>query len=118
MKVWERYHIVNSLNFADVDCPSGPPMAAITSTSTSETVNTAIFPTCVYLHDRVAIMLEIEDSTSATVDLMCNAIVNADELGLNKQLATQLFTLWMYSSLLGKVKDVISFIVRIVTAYN
>lgn len=73
----------------------------MSSATTTEKTAGPILPTCIYLHDRVAVMLEIEDSTSATVDLICNAIVNADELGLNKQLATQIFTLWMYSPLLG-----------------
>lgn len=88
--------------FSDIDNSPIPPMATANTSTTNENIVGPVLPTCVYLHDRVAIMLEIEDSTSATVDLMCNAIVSADEVGLNKQLATQLFTLWMSSPLLGK----------------
>lgn len=60
-----------------------------------------VIPTCVYLHSNTAIMMEIEDTPSGTCDLLCQAIINCDELGLNKQLASQVFTLWMTSSLLG-----------------
>lgn len=47
-------------------------------------------------------MMEIEDTPSASCDLICQAIINCDELGLNKQLAAQVFTLWATSPLLGK----------------
>ncbi|KAK9745164.1 hypothetical protein QE152_g7154 [Popillia japonica] len=70
----------------DIDNSPIPPMATANTSTTNENIVGPVLPTCVYLHDRVAIMLEIEDSTSATVDLMCNAIVSADEVGLNKQL--------------------------------
>lgn len=46
-------------------------------------------------------MMEVEDTPSGTCDLLCQAIINCDELGLNKQLASQVFTLWMISPLLG-----------------
>ena len=46
-------------------------------------------------------MMEIEDTPSATSDIICQAIINSDELGLNKQLSSQVFTLWMTSPLLG-----------------
>lgn len=45
--------------------------------------------------------MEIEDTPTATTELICNAIANCDELTLNKVLAMQLFTLWMHSPLLG-----------------
>ncbi|ENN70235.1 hypothetical protein YQE_13020, partial [Dendroctonus ponderosae] len=45
-------------------------------------------------------MMEIEDTPSATCELICQAIVNSEELGLNKQLAAQVFTLWMISPIL------------------
>lgn len=68
---------------------------------TCETFQGLVIPTCVYLHSNTAIVMEIEDTPSATSDLICQAIVNCDELGLNKQLASQVFALWMHSSLLG-----------------
>jgi len=47
-------------------------------------------------------MMEIEDTPAATCELICQAIVNCDEFGLNKSLAVQVFTLWMISPILGK----------------
>nr|XP_023021198.1 FERM domain-containing protein 8 isoform X2 [Leptinotarsa decemlineata] len=66
----------------------------------AEQLQGPIIPTCVYLHSRTAIMMEIEDTPTATCDRICQAIINCDELGLNKQLAPQIFTLWMVSPLL------------------
>lgn len=62
-----------------------------------------IIPTCIYLHSHIAIMMEIEDTPTACSELLCQAIVNCDELGLNKQVATQLFALWLTSPLLGSI---------------
>ncbi|KAL1500746.1 hypothetical protein ABEB36_006192 [Hypothenemus hampei] len=59
-----------------------------------------VIPMCVYLHNKTVIMMEIEDTPSANCDLICQAIVNCDELGLNKNLAIQVFTLWMISPIL------------------
>lgn len=74
----------------------------VPTASISESLQGPIIPTCVFLHNRTAVMMEIEDTPTATCDLMCQAIVNSDELGLNKQLASQVFTLWMVSPLLGE----------------
>ncbi|CAH1365695.1 unnamed protein product [Tenebrio molitor] len=68
--------------------------------TTCEQLQGPIIPTSVYLHSNTAIMMEIEDTPSATCDVLCQAIVNSDELGLNKQLSSQVFTLWMTSPLL------------------
>ncbi|XP_030764670.1 putative FERM domain-containing protein FRMD8P1 [Sitophilus oryzae] len=83
------------------------------STSTANTLasssNTApviepfqepVIPMCVYLHNKTVIMMEIEDTPSATCELICQAIINSEELALNRVLATQVFTLWMISPLL------------------
>lgn len=78
-------------------------MAANTSASYS-TPNEplqGVIPTCVYLHSRTAILMEIEDTPTATSDLICQAIVQSEELGLNRQAASQAFALWMCSPLLG-----------------
>lgn len=64
-----------------------------------------IIPINVYLHNHVAVMLEIEDAPAAACELIFQAIINCDELSLNKQLASQVFSLWMVSSLLGKRND-------------
>lgn len=61
-----------------------------------------VIPMCIYLHSNVALMMEVEDTPTATTDLICQAIINCDELGLNKQVASNVFTLWMTSPLLGK----------------
>lgn len=61
-----------------------------------------VIPLCVYLHNKTVIMMEIEDTPAATCELICQAIVNCDEFGLNKVLAMQVFTLWMISPILGK----------------
>lgn len=47
--------------------------------------------------------MEIEDTPTATSELLCQAIINSDEFNFNKQLASQIFTLWMCSPLLGKL---------------
>ncbi|XP_018563861.1 FERM domain-containing protein 8 [Anoplophora glabripennis] len=72
----------------------------IPTASILESLQGPIIPTGVFLHSRTAIMMEIEDTPTTTCELMCQAIVNSDELGLNKQLASQVFTLWMVSPLL------------------
>lgn len=51
-------------------------------------------------------MLEIEDTPIVSTDTMFQAITNSDEFGLNKQLAGQVFSLWMISPLLGNNKTV------------
>ncbi|CAH1954878.1 unnamed protein product [Acanthoscelides obtectus] len=73
------------------------------TSSSTEPFQGPIIPTSVYLHSRTAIIMEIEDTPSATCELLCQAIINSDELGLNKVLASQIFTLWMTSPLLGVV---------------
>lgn len=57
---------------------------------------------CVYLHSHTAILMEVEDTVSATSDIICQAIAQNEEMGLNRQLASQVFSLWMCSPLLGK----------------
>ncbi|KAG5891496.1 hypothetical protein JTB14_009830 [Gonioctena quinquepunctata] len=79
---------------------SASAMGKAPTSSISEPLQGVIIPTAVYLHSHTAIMMEIEDTPSATCDRICQAIVNCDELGLNKQLASQVFTLWMISPLL------------------
>lgn len=58
-------------------------------------------PTCIYLMSRTALHMDIEDTSNASCDIILQAITNCDELGLNKQLASQVFSLWMCSPLLG-----------------
>lgn len=45
--------------------------------------------------------MKIEDTPTATCELINQAIINCEELALNKQLAPQVFALWMRSPLLG-----------------
>lgn len=71
-----------------------PPLEATTATLGP------LVPTCVYMHNDVAIMLDVEDSPNASADHLMMAIVNSDELGLNKQVALQCFSLWMSTPLL------------------
>ncbi|KAJ8942780.1 hypothetical protein NQ314_009948 [Rhamnusium bicolor] len=97
IKVTFRQRSFSDSNTASV--PSSTVSNAPT-TSTSEPLQGPIILTSVYLHNHTAIMMEIEDTPTATCELMCQAIVNSDELGLNKQLASQIFTLWMVSPLL------------------
>ncbi|KAJ8924195.1 hypothetical protein NQ315_006986 [Exocentrus adspersus] len=70
------------------------------TTSISETLQSPVIPTSAFLHNRTAIMMEIEDTPTANVELISQAIINSDELALNKQLVSQVFTLWMVSPLL------------------
>ncbi|KAF7280697.1 hypothetical protein GWI33_005554 [Rhynchophorus ferrugineus] len=70
------------------------------NSSMAEPFQGPVIPMCVYLHNKTVIMMEIEDTPSATCELICQAIINCEELGLNKNLATQVFTLWMISPLL------------------
>ncbi|XP_060534526.1 putative FERM domain-containing protein FRMD8P1 isoform X2 [Cylas formicarius] len=58
------------------------------------------FPVAVYLHNKIALILEIDDPPAATCDIISQAIISCEELGLNKGLATQVFSLWMVSPLL------------------
>ncbi|KAK9884110.1 hypothetical protein WA026_005064 [Henosepilachna vigintioctopunctata] len=44
-------------------------------------------------------MMEVEDAPTASVELLLQAIINCDELALNKYVASQAFTLWMVSPL-------------------
>lgn len=61
-----------------------------------------ILPINVYLHNHIAIMLEIENTLTVTCEVVLQEILNCDELGLNNQLANQVFCLWLKSSLLGE----------------
>ncbi|CAH1112328.1 unnamed protein product [Psylliodes chrysocephalus] len=54
---------------------------------------------CVYFHNHTAVMMEMEDKDT-TVEHICDTLINSDELGINKQLFSQIFTLWMISPLL------------------
>lgn len=57
---------------------------------------------CIYLHNRIALTLDINDTPSASNDLISQAIINCEELNINRQYASQAFTLWMSSPFLGK----------------
>lgn len=70
------------------------------SSSSAETMQGVVVPTCIYLHNYTALLMEVEDTPSATCDVLCQAILNSEEVGLNKQLGAQVFALWMCSSLL------------------
>ncbi|CAH0551829.1 unnamed protein product [Brassicogethes aeneus] len=77
--------------------------AVVPSTSNNSTKDILlgpVIPTCVYLHNHVAIIMEIEETPTATCDIICQAIINCEDLGINKQMASHLFTLWMTSPLL------------------
>lgn len=71
--------------------------------TTAEELQGPIVPINVYLHNHVAIMLEIEDTPSTTCELIFQTILNCEELSLNKQLGSQIFSLWIVSPLLGKI---------------
>lgn len=62
-----------------------------------------MIPINVYLHNHVAVMLEIENTPIISSEEIFQAILNSDELGLNKQLSSQVFSLWLVSPLLGKI---------------
>lgn len=84
---------------------SGSTAAASTAEQISSSSGTSFIasaPTCVYLMSRTALHLDIEETPTANCDIILNAIANCDELGLNKQLASQVFSLWMVSPLLGE----------------
>ncbi|XP_017779690.1 PREDICTED: FERM domain-containing protein 8 [Nicrophorus vespilloides] len=88
---------------SETNTNSGPSSVISGSTaaaSNCESLQGPIIPTCVYLHSNIAIMLEVEDTPTATTDLLLQSIINSDELGLNKQLSSQIFSLWMCSPLL------------------
>lgn len=91
-----------TFSFEDTTTTSVPsPLSnSTTSQPRCEPFQGPVIPTCVYLHNKTAILMEIEDTPSATVELITNAIANSEELGLSKLLATQVFTLWMHSPLL------------------
>lgn len=72
------------------------------SVGTSEPLQGIVIPMCVYLHNQTALLMEVEDTPTATCEILCQAILNCEEVGLNKQLGSQVFALWMCSSLLGK----------------
>ncbi|CAG9863625.1 unnamed protein product [Phyllotreta striolata] len=55
--------------------------------------------TCVYLHNHTAVIIEMEDMDS-TAEQLSEVLMSSDELGMNKQLFSQVFTLWMVSPLL------------------
>lgn len=79
------------------------PSSVAGSTSSSggnEVVPNAVTPVCIYLYNRIALIMEVEDTSSTTNEVLCQAIFNCDELNFNKQLAAQVFTLWMKSPLL------------------
>ncbi|KAK4884490.1 hypothetical protein RN001_000761 [Aquatica leii] len=82
-----------------ISAPSSVTSAA-SSNARNESIPGLIIPVCIYLYSRVAILMEVEDISSATNDILCQAIVGCDELSLNRQLASQVFTLWMRSPLL------------------
>nr|CAI5846960.1 unnamed protein product [Callosobruchus analis] len=69
------------------------------TSSSTEPFQGPVIPTSVYLHSRTAVIMEVEDTPSATTELLCQAIINSDELGLNKILAAQIFTLQKWRSL-------------------
>ncbi|KAF5305045.1 hypothetical protein FQA39_LY09307 [Lamprigera yunnana] len=78
--------------------------SSVTSTTSSggrnECLQGPVVPICVYLFNRIALIMEVEDVSSATNEVLCQAIINCDEVNLNKQLTHQVFTLWMRSPLL------------------
>lgn len=81
--------------------------SALNATSSSaqqnpETFKGVVIPCCVYLHNRCALSMKIEDTPTATCDIISQAIISCEELGLNKHPAPQVFALWMRSPLLGK----------------
>lgn len=89
------------LESATASAPSSIASSGTTQNVVCEPLQGPIIPTCVYLHCKTALLMEIEDTPSATCELLCQAIVNCEELGLGKQTASQVFTLWMTSPLLG-----------------
>ncbi|XP_045466874.1 putative FERM domain-containing protein FRMD8P1 [Harmonia axyridis] len=93
-------HISETSTSASVPSLTVNCTAASCNNVVNEILQGPVIPTCVYLHNRSAIMMEIEDTPTANVDMICQAIVNCDELGLNKHIACQVFTLWMMSPLL------------------
>ncbi|XP_050308256.1 putative FERM domain-containing protein FRMD8P1 [Anthonomus grandis grandis] len=70
------------------------------SSTQNEPFEGLVIPMCVYLHNKTVIIMEIEDTPNATCELVCQSIVSCEELGPNKTLAMQVFTLWMISPLL------------------
>lgn len=59
---------------------------------------------CVYLMSRVVLHMDIEDGVNITVQELVQSVLQVEELGLPR-VATNIFTLWMCSSLLGNTLD-------------
>ena len=59
---------------------------------------------CVYLMSRVVLHMDIEDGVNITVQELVQSILQVEELGLPR-VATNIFTLWMCSGLLGNTLD-------------
>lgn len=78
-------------------------VATATTQQNSESFIGVVIPCCIYLHSRVALSMKIEDTPTVPCDAICQSIINCEELGLNKQLASQAFCLWMRSPLLGNL---------------
>ncbi|KAH1000833.1 hypothetical protein HUJ04_013118 [Dendroctonus ponderosae] len=93
---------ITSNVYAKASAANAAPPAATSApnAASNDRFEGPVIPMCVYLHNKTVIMMEIEDTPSATCELICQAIVNSEELGLNKQLAAQVFTLWMISPIL------------------
>ncbi|XP_066157639.1 putative FERM domain-containing protein FRMD8P1 isoform X1 [Euwallacea fornicatus] len=83
---------------------NGNPISEPSTRQSPPTINEpfegVVIPMCVYLHNKTVIMMEIEDTPAASCELICQALVNCEELGLNKSTALQVFTLWMISPIL------------------
>jgi len=71
-----------------------------------QTLNTFIsaLKMCVYLMSRVALRMDVEDGVNITVQDLVQSILQVEELGLPR-VATNIFTLWMCSGLLGNTLD-------------
>jgi hypothetical protein len=71
-----------------------------------QTLNTFIsaLKMCVYLMSRVALRMDLEDGVNITVQDLVQSILQVEELGLPR-VATNIFTLWMCSGLLGNNLD-------------
>ncbi|XP_057672723.1 FERM domain-containing protein 8 isoform X2 [Diorhabda carinulata] len=65
-----------------------------------ELVQGNVIPVCVYLRNRIAIVIDIENVDTVTSEQICEKITNCEELGLNQQLCSNVFSLWMISPLL------------------
>uniref|UniRef100_A0A1Y1L1R5 FERM domain-containing protein 8 n=1 Tax=Photinus pyralis TaxID=7054 RepID=A0A1Y1L1R5_PHOPY len=94
---------VSEKHVNDTNVTLSAPSSVAGSTSSSggnEAIQNAVTPVCIYLYNRIALIMEVEDTSSTTNEVLCQAILNCDELNFNKPLAAQVFTLWMNSPLL------------------